>query len=136
MRVTHGCIRMFPEDIEALYKTVSTGTPVTIVNQPYKLGWTAEGLYLEAHPHLAENPLAESDEPSTGDAAEQPSFVAEPSLTELTRAYVAATQQRRADVRWDLAESVVAAARGVPEFISVVPVAGNTALAGAPSPTD
>ena len=34
MRVTHGCVRMFPEDIEALYKTVPTGTPVNIVNQP------------------------------------------------------------------------------------------------------
>ena len=34
MRVTHGCIRMFPEDIEALYKTVPVGTAVKIVNQP------------------------------------------------------------------------------------------------------
>jgi L,D-transpeptidase ErfK/SrfK len=131
MRVTHGCIRMFPEDIEALYKTVPNGTPVTIVNQPYKLGWTAEGLYLEAHPQLAENPVAETDEPSTADAAEHaPSFVGEPSLTELTRAYVAATQERRIDVRWDVAESIAAAARGVPEVISVVPVTGNSAFVG------
>ena len=48
MRVTHGCVRMFPWDIEALYKVVPIGTPVTIVNQPYKLGWTEQGLYLEA----------------------------------------------------------------------------------------
>ena len=46
MRVTHGCMRMFPWDIEALYKVVPVGTPVTIVNQPYKLGWTEQGLYL------------------------------------------------------------------------------------------
>ena len=48
MRVTHGCIRMFPEDIEAMYKTVPVGTSVNIVNQPVKLGWTADGtLYLD-----------------------------------------------------------------------------------------
>ena len=121
MRVTHGCIRMFPEDIEALYKTVPVGTPVTIVNQPYKLGWTTDGLYLEAHPPLAKDSPAEHadvDEPSRDDTA-APEFVAESSLTELTRAYVAATGVRRAEVRWDLAETVALSARGVPEFISV-----------------
>ena len=56
MRVTHGCVRMFPEDIEALYKTVPVGTAVNIVNQPVKIGWTADGtLYLEAHPALMES---------------------------------------------------------------------------------
>src|SRR5690606_15287792 len=60
MRVTHGCIRMFPEDIEALYESVPVGTKVRIVNQPYKLGWSAEGLYLEAHPPLEEHADAET----------------------------------------------------------------------------
>ena len=56
MRVTHGCVRMFPEDIEALYKTVPTGTSVNIVNQPVKIGWKVDGtLYLEAHPALMES---------------------------------------------------------------------------------
>jgi L,D-transpeptidase ErfK/SrfK len=122
MRVTHGCIRMFPEDIEALYKTVPVGTPVTIVNQPYKLGWTADGLYLEAHPPLATSSPADTeeiDEPSTTDTAEPEPVLADGSLTELTRVYVAATESRTTDVRWDLAEAVLMSARGVPEFISV-----------------
>ena len=122
MRVTHGCIRMFPEDIEALYKTVPAGTAVTIVNQPYKLGWTADGLYLEAHPQLAKFVPADTqeiDEPSVADTAEPEPVLVEGSLTELTRAYVAATESRTADVRWDFAETVLLAARGVPEFISV-----------------
>lgn len=122
MRVTHGCIRMFPWDIEALYKVVSIGTPVTIVNQPYKLGWTAAGLYLEAHPPLAKDlpkTIEVVDEPSRTDKAE-PIVSEEGSLTELTRVYVAATQARRAELRWDLAETVIESARGVPELISVV----------------
>jgi hypothetical protein len=127
---------MFPEDVEALYKVVPAGTSVTIVNQPYKLGWTADGLYLEAHPPLAKAPAADTqeiDEPSSADTAEQEPVLAEGSLTELTRAYVAATESRTADVRWDLAETVLMAARGVPEFISVaVPVPVTESFAAEP----
>jgi L,D-transpeptidase ErfK/SrfK len=39
MQVTHGCMRLYPEDIETLYGMVPVGTQVTIVNQPYKWGW-------------------------------------------------------------------------------------------------
>jgi L,D-transpeptidase ErfK/SrfK len=49
MRVTHGCIRLYPEDIQYLYETVKIGTQVHIVNQPYKVGWSDGVLYLEAH---------------------------------------------------------------------------------------
>jgi len=54
MRVTHGCVRMYPEDIEALFPDVPVGTPVQIVNQPVKLGWLAETLFIEVHPPLDE----------------------------------------------------------------------------------
>jgi L,D-transpeptidase ErfK/SrfK len=130
MRVTHGCIRMFPWDIEALYKVVPIGTPVTIVNQPYKLGWTSEGLYLEAHPPLAKDaPKAVVDEPSRADKAEPVNVNEEGSLTELTRVYVAATQARRAELRWDLAETVIESARGVPELMSGAPAAAKDTAA-------
>ncbi|MGB5538830.1 MAG: L,D-transpeptidase family protein, partial [Gammaproteobacteria bacterium] len=55
MRVTHGCIRMYPEDIEGLFDDVPVGTPVHIVNQPIKLGWMAGALFLELHPPLEED---------------------------------------------------------------------------------
>ena len=41
------------------------------------------------------------------------------TTTELTRLYVAATQERRVQVRWRDAEAVMAAGRGLPEFVSV-----------------
>jgi len=128
MRVTHGCIRMFPWDIEALYKVVPIGTPVTIVNQPYKLGWTGQGLYLEAHPPLPKDAPKGTDEPSKTDTAEADAPL-EGSLTELTRAYVAATQTRRADMRWDLAETVMQSARGLPELITTAPPAARDVAA-------
>jgi L,D-transpeptidase ErfK/SrfK len=55
MRVSHGCIRLFPEDIEALYDRVDLGTPVTIVDQPVLAGWRDGQLYLEVHPPLSED---------------------------------------------------------------------------------
>ena len=128
MRVTHGCMRLFPWDIEALYKAVPVGTPVTIVNQPYKLGWTDQGLYLEAHPPLTPDAPKATDEPSKTDTAEVDTPV-EGSLTELTRAYVAATQTRRADMRWDLAETVIQSARGLPELITSAPPAAKEVAA-------
>jgi L,D-transpeptidase ErfK/SrfK len=55
MRVSHGCIRLLPEDIEQLFGWVKVGTPVRIVNQPVKAGWSGARLYLEVHPPLEEN---------------------------------------------------------------------------------
>ena len=55
MRVSHGCIRMNPEDIEWLFPQVPIGTPVHIVNQPLLLGAAAGVLYLESHPALEED---------------------------------------------------------------------------------
>lgn len=55
MRVTHGCIRMYPEDIERLFPQVNVGTPVHLVNQPVKLGWSNGTLYMEVHQPLDED---------------------------------------------------------------------------------
>jgi len=52
MQVTHGCMRLYPEDIEALFKIVPVGTPVRLVNQPLKAGWADGRLYVEVHPPL------------------------------------------------------------------------------------
>lgn len=54
MRVSHGCVRLYPEDIRELFSTVKVGVPVRIVNQPYKAGWFKGKLYVEAHAPLSE----------------------------------------------------------------------------------
>lgn len=56
MRVSHGCIRMLPEDIERLFPQVPVGTQVNIINQPVKVGWHGGKLYIEVHPPLPEYP--------------------------------------------------------------------------------
>ncbi|MEQ8234971.1 MAG: L,D-transpeptidase family protein [Gammaproteobacteria bacterium] len=55
MRVTHGCIRMYPKDVATVFGLANVGTPVHIVNQPYKVGIAHGRIYLEVHPHLEED---------------------------------------------------------------------------------
>jgi L,D-transpeptidase ErfK/SrfK len=67
MRVSHGCIRLYPEDIETLYALVSVGTPVTIVDQPIKAGWRDDHLFLEIHHPLVEEDADDFVEPDLND---------------------------------------------------------------------
>lgn len=53
-RVSAGCIRMMPEDIEQLFERVNVGTPVTVMNEPLKLGFMQGQLYLQVHPALTD----------------------------------------------------------------------------------
>jgi L,D-transpeptidase ErfK/SrfK len=55
MRVSHGCVRLYPENIELLYSLVETGEAVTIVNQPYLSGWRDGELYFESHKQLEDD---------------------------------------------------------------------------------
>jgi L,D-transpeptidase ErfK/SrfK len=55
MRVSHGCIRMNPEDIAWLFPQVPIGLPVHIVNQPLLVGVAGGELFVEAHPGLEED---------------------------------------------------------------------------------
>jgi len=53
-RVSHGCIRMYPEDIATLFPQIKVGNLVTIVNQEIKVGWLNNQLFIEVHRALEE----------------------------------------------------------------------------------
>ena len=53
-RVSHGCIRMYAQDVDDLFRQVAAGTPVNVVDQPVKAGWRHGELFLEIHPTLAQ----------------------------------------------------------------------------------
>lgn len=56
MRVSRGCIRMYPEDIESLYERLPSGTQVNLMDAPFKAGWAADGtLFVQSYPQLEEN---------------------------------------------------------------------------------
>jgi L,D-transpeptidase ErfK/SrfK len=49
LKATNGCLRLYPENIELLYRDTPVNTPVLIVSQPYLVGQRDGVLYLEAH---------------------------------------------------------------------------------------
>ncbi|KTD41415.1 L,D-transpeptidase family protein [Legionella parisiensis] len=53
-RVSAGCIRMFPDDIEFLFRMVPVGTPVRVINEPVKIGRYEGALVVQVHPLLSE----------------------------------------------------------------------------------
>ncbi|MGZ5052724.1 MAG: L,D-transpeptidase family protein [Methylobacter sp.] len=52
MQISHGCVQLYPEDIEVLFKKAPVGMTVRIVHQPYLTAWHNDMLYLEAHEPL------------------------------------------------------------------------------------
>jgi L,D-transpeptidase ErfK/SrfK len=49
MRSSHGCMRLYPEDIAEFFDLIPLGTKVAVVNQPYLFGWRDGTLYLQAY---------------------------------------------------------------------------------------
>jgi L,D-transpeptidase ErfK/SrfK len=56
LRSSHGCIRLYPEDIQTFYEMIPNGTPVHVVNQPFVFGWHDGQLYLQALSVLEDDP--------------------------------------------------------------------------------
>jgi L,D-transpeptidase ErfK/SrfK len=104
MQVTHGCVRMYPEDIKELYPMVPVNTPVRMIDQPYKMGWRGEELFMEIHTPLEGEGNAETH-----------------SLTNITKLLVSATQDRPVVIDWAKAERTFELASGIPEPVMLRP---------------
>lgn len=103
MRVSHGCVQLYPEDIEALFASIPLGTPVRIVNQPYVAGWRDGELYLQAYPLLSEQRRAWGDD-------------LRPLQQVIEKALERSTIATATD--WEKAQRVARATRGIPVGLS------------------
>jgi L,D-transpeptidase ErfK/SrfK len=97
LRVSHGCVRLYPEDIARLFPEVPVGTSVRIINEPYLVGWHNGQLYLEAH-----QPLAEDTKRWNG------------SLKAMEQAVATKTADSPDKVNWEKAGIIAREARGIP----------------------
>ena len=95
MPVTHGCVRLYPEDVEQLFPLVPVGTPVHIVNDPIKIAWVDGQLLLEAHPPVD---------------AEGQSF--EPNVDAFSDLLVKVVGDDTVAINWDYAHEVLQKADG------------------------
>jgi L,D-transpeptidase ErfK/SrfK len=101
MRASHGCIRLYPEDIESLFAMIPVGMQVTVVNQPLLYRWQGNALFVQSYP-----PVVEGMDDS----------VAPPSVAYDDRVANAIWQKSKVHagaVNWDLVERVVTKAQGL-----------------------
>jgi L,D-transpeptidase ErfK/SrfK len=99
MRTSHGCFRMYNDNVLELAKLVPVGTSVRIINEPYKFGVSAGKAYLEAH-----TPLDAQGDPSLQD---KHSVV----INALVKREDLATHLQ---VDWDVVRDVITAEDGLP----------------------
>ena len=104
---SHGCIRLYPEDVAELFRRVPLGTPVRIIDQPYRFG------SLGGETYLAASPLFQKSQ--TGIVPAQ----------DVVSAWIAYSSGRQLAVDWDRLMEVAKRAQGVP-----IPIApGSRSLA-------
>ena len=120
MAITHGCIRMYPEDVAALFPLIPTGTKVWLINEPVKVAYVDGELLLEAHPPV--------------DAEGQ--TTAEPDLGLLSQRLDKALGNSSAAIHWDFAKQALQAANGIPTVVGLQadldPVTADPANPAAP----
>jgi L,D-transpeptidase ErfK/SrfK len=107
MRSSHGCIRLYPEDIAVFFDLIPIGTKVTVVNQPYLFGWSDGTLYLQAYAVL---------EDDSRDLLKNRKRLLEQLLNPKLRPRIAALDK---DIDWARVRELAHKPRGVP-----VPVTG------------
>lgn len=60
-RVSSGCLRMYNQDVKALYNQIPVGTRVTVIDQPVKAAWVGDVFYVEAHPNAKQSDAIQSN---------------------------------------------------------------------------
>ncbi|MBM37786.1 MAG: hypothetical protein CMO97_01820 [Woeseia sp.] len=120
MRVSHGCIRMFPEDIEFLYDRINLKTKVRIIDVPIKIGWDEENLVIEAHRPLEKKQIVlhESKEnlPSTDEYIDSLNIneTYKDPLAYVTEQFILATKNRSGELDWRIIDRVTKQLSGIP----------------------
>ena len=102
-RASHGCVRMYPEDIEQLFSSVAIGTPVTVVDQAAKIGWHEGEFLLEVHPSQSQSDRVEAGE----------SFPPEP-VRELEYLLIDRADTEASRLDWKIIRQAVRERRGIP----------------------
>jgi L,D-transpeptidase ErfK/SrfK len=111
MRSSHGCMRLYPEDIAMFFDLIPIGTKVTVVNQPYLFGWRDGTLYLQAYAALEDD--------SRGLTKDRKRL-----LASLTNSKLGQTSLRQSiaahsdEVDWDLVDALAHAPRAIPVAVS------------------
>lgn len=124
-RVSHGCIRLYPKDILALYPELPVNTQVQIILQPYKAAWRKGQLYLEVQPPLID---LEEDPEFIGKRMVESQRDDEINLTAVVRVIMKAIGKENPRLDWGKIQQMVQDQTGIAEVITMA----STSLASNP----
>lgn len=119
MQVTHGCVRLLPEDVATLFELAPVGTKVRIIDEPYKIAWHKGNLYMEAHP-----PLEASESDDEVEVKTEERFKPSSLMQSLTSAIGTRGFEQ---IDWLAAESMAQGTNGLPQGIPAL-VADETVV--------
>ncbi len=102
-RVSHGCVRLYPEHIKRYFRSIAIGTRVTVVDQPIKIGWVDGVLMLEAHPSQAQ-----ADDMEAGEK------IAHETPAEFEYRILDAAAENARQLDWPKIRRTLRARRGIP----------------------
>ena len=120
LRSSHGCIRLYPEDIEQFFNMVPLGTQVRVVNQPFLFGWREGQLYMQPYDVL---------EDDTRDWTKAQKKLLSQSFAARLQQQL---QQQHEQVDWTLVSSLSRSPRGIPVPITLADASVEQILAAAP----
>lgn len=120
VRSSHGCLRLYPEDIEQLFELAPVGTQVRAVNEPFLFGWRDQQLYMQALGEL-------EDDPRDWQKAQKKLL-----SKSLGMSIQKELKKRGEEVNWDLISSLAHAPRGIPVQITGEGTGMEQVLAAAP----
>jgi L,D-transpeptidase ErfK/SrfK len=120
LRSSHGCIRLYPEDVEKIFAMVNPGTTVTVVNQPFVFGWHEGELYLQGFDVLEDDKRDWSKS--------QPKLLSK-TLSKRIQAELAA---RKSTVDWQRVAQITKDPRGLVVSVSSADKSEDALIASAP----
>lgn len=102
LAITHGCVRMYPEDVATLFPLIPIGAKVRFINVPVKVAWVEGELLLEAHPPVD----------NQGEAFE-------PDVDRFSQLLQTAVGDTTIAIDWDYAREVLQTANGIIATVGV-----------------
>ena len=102
MAVTHGCLRMYPEDVAVLFEAVKVGTRVSLINEPLKMTRVDGEVWIEVHPPV--------------DAQGQSVSV---KLEDFEKRLDSLLGESEVAINWDIAIQALREASGIPVMIGL-----------------
>jgi L,D-transpeptidase ErfK/SrfK len=105
--VSHGCIRLYPEDVEYLFQEVPVGTEVRVIDEEAQLAWIDGNLFLAVFPNKEQTDELDIGHPFTPVGSEA-----------VLEEVMSAAEGNFGRIDWDIVEQTARERTGIPTRVT------------------